>query len=249
VALDSTIEHLDEDVDNSVPRQVLNARKMVQIYERSNRDDFVRVWNLICWLEIFLWHLQSAQRMLNRDFVDLQNDDAAGNAADCLEPILDDFTKRLEENVGRRTLNMFVSWHFPSSCDSSPLLSPPQGTAARLAILFSGGIDCAIIAYLAHKCVILYYAHILPPERITRFIPIDEPIDLLNVAFENPRSLKAKQKNSEGAIDVYDVPDRQTGLEQLEELRSMYPHRKWNFVRSCYVLGVWQSYHFYRRSK
>jgi hypothetical protein len=30
-----------------------------------------------------------------------------------------------------------------------------RGDAARLAILFSGGIDCAIIAFLAHKCVIL----------------------------------------------------------------------------------------------
>ena len=129
VALDSIIEHLDEDLDNSVPRQVLNARKTVQIHERSNRDAFVRVWNLICRLEIFLWHLQSAQHMLNRDFMGLQNDDVAGNAAGCLEPILDDFTKRLEESVGRRTLNMFVSWHFPSRCDPSPLLSPPQGTA------------------------------------------------------------------------------------------------------------------------
>lgn len=43
VALDSIIEHLDEDLNSSTPRQVLNARKMVQIHERSNRDAFVRV--------------------------------------------------------------------------------------------------------------------------------------------------------------------------------------------------------------
>lgn len=73
---------------------------------------------------------------------------------------------------------------------------------------------------------------------ITRFIPRDEPIDLLNVAFENPRSLKASASNQgkgEGMPqakqrETYAVPDRLTGLEELEELKRLCPWRQWNFV-------------------
>ncbi|KAF9036442.1 hypothetical protein BDZ89DRAFT_1157526 [Hymenopellis radicata] len=109
---------------------------------------------------------------------------------------------------------------------------PPSApcTQARLAVLFSGGIDSTVITYLAH-----------------RHIPLDEPIDLLNVAFENPRKVqvalegnsgknKKKKKartDSEPKSSVptsYLVPDRKTGLEQLEELRALCPGRTWNFV-------------------
>lgn len=57
-------------------------------------------------------------------------------------------------------------------------------------ILFSGGLDCTILAFLADK-----------------YVPKDQPIDLINVAFET--------KNN----DSYDVPDRITGRESFEELR------------------------------
>lgn len=86
---------------------------------------------------------------------------------------------------------------------------------------------------------------------MTRYIPGDEPIDLLNVAFENPRkqrkhqSPKRKKKGKptvgdhiEASEDMvpdpptsYLVPDRETGLEGLAELRRLCPHRVWNFVR------------------
>ncbi|KAG9041492.1 hypothetical protein FS837_012198 [Tulasnella sp. UAMH 9824] len=102
---------------------------------------------------------------------------------------------------------------------------------ARVAVLFSGGIDCTVLAYLAHK-----------------HLPLSEPIDLLNVAFENPRTLKAaskppgkckKTRNSSEAAEqdvpeqgrsTYDVPDRLTGREETEELRRCCPERTWNFV-------------------
>ncbi len=81
------------------------------------------------------------------------------------------------------------------------------------------------------------------------FIPIEEPIDLLNVAFENPRKQylasaapekrtgKRKDRvshyeNREDTVISYDVPDRETGREELEELRRLCPKRKWNFVSS-----------------
>jgi hypothetical protein len=100
-----------------------------------------------------------------------------------------------------------------------------------------------------------YYSHQYPS---FRHLPIDEPIDLLNVAFENPRTLKAKQQPLKGRnnrnqtrhsttivteavrtmdsgislpeVNTYDVPDRLTGREQLAELRRICPDRTWNFV-------------------
>ncbi|KAF8587363.1 hypothetical protein K439DRAFT_1407774 [Ramaria rubella] len=104
--------------------------------------------------------------------------------------------------------------------------------AARVAVLFSGGIDSTMIAFLAH-----------------RHMPLDEPIDLLNVAFENPRKLRSRNnseqskrnrkktghQNGPPLVDmernnIYDVPDRLSGLEELEELRQLCPGRQWNFV-------------------
>jgi hypothetical protein len=85
---------------------------------------------------------------------------------------------------------------------------------------------------------------------LIRHIPLDEPIDLLNVAFENPRKIKlqkesiyglprrnkrekllSKSEESHEAERTYSVPDRNTGLLELEELRRTCPGRIWNFVR------------------
>ncbi|KAI9790236.1 MAG: hypothetical protein M1816_005261 [Peltula sp. TS41687] len=52
-------------------------------------------------------------------------------------------------------------------------------TSPRVAILFSGGVDCSVLARLAHD-----------------ILPTDQIIDLLNVAFENPRALNAARSSS-----------------------------------------------------
>jgi hypothetical protein len=91
-------------------------------------------------------------------------------------------------------------------------------------------------------------------------LPLDEPIDLLNIAFENPRKIRAqvdgdvcgvKKKKRLNTLqddrhvggrvlERYDpdylVPDRSAGLYELEELRSLCPGRQWNFVSS--LIGV-----------
>lgn len=79
---------------------------------------------------------------------------------------------------------------------------------ARVAILFSGGLDCICLAALAN-----------------RHLPISEPIDLLNVAFDNPRAAAASGKQN-----VFDTPDRITGRDGVAELRRIAPDRVWNFV-------------------
>uniref|UniRef100_A0A8D0HA88 Asparagine synthetase domain-containing protein 1 n=1 Tax=Sphenodon punctatus TaxID=8508 RepID=A0A8D0HA88_SPHPU len=106
---------------------------------------------------------------------------------------------------------------------------------ANVAILFSGGIDSMLIAALAD-----------------RHTPVEEPIDLLNVAFMMKEPTKPKgsprkpgkqkqqyelasfQECTEGLDtttgDCFNVPDRITGRAGLKELETLNPSRTWNFV-------------------
>ncbi|CAD6909102.1 unnamed protein product [Tilletia caries] len=128
------------------------------------------------------------------------------------------FRAVLEDSVRRRVTNIraYTSSH-----------------EAHVAVLFSGGLDCATVALLAHQ-----------------YLDPAQPIDLLNVALENPRSLAAAaaaaaaaararsdthtpspSSEEEVVVDPYDVPDRQTGKATFVELCKLTPGRKWNFVR------------------
>ncbi|EPS33525.1 hypothetical protein PDE_08487 [Penicillium oxalicum 114-2] len=106
---------------------------------------------------------------------------------------------------------------------------PPNyihGQSAKVAVLFSGGLDCTLLARLAHDV-----------------IPLDEPIDLLNVAFENPRvaaaAVAAAVKTKHGAaavastepVSAYEAcPDRMTGRSAHAELQMTCPGRPWRFI-------------------
>ncbi|RDL41907.1 Adenine nucleotide alpha hydrolases-like protein [Venustampulla echinocandica] len=111
----------------------------------------------------------------------------------------------------------------------------------RVAVLFSGGLDCTVLARLAHE-----------------LLPSNHEIDLINVAFENPRSINAarKTKTSKKKTDhdaqcnsgattediegeendllsdsYYEVcPDRKTGRKAFQELQSVCPTRVWRFI-------------------
>ncbi|WWD08959.1 hypothetical protein V865_007074 [Kwoniella europaea PYCC6329] len=92
---------------------------------------------------------------------------------------------------------------------------PDKGNS-RVAVLFSGGIDCTFLAYLLHLC--------LPP---------DDPIDLINVAFSpapKPPNPYDKGKGKEPAPPSYDVPDRLSGRDAVAELREVCGDREWRFV-------------------
>lgn len=80
---------------------------------------------------------------------------------------------------------------------------------AHVAVLFSGGIDCTVLAALA-----------------SRFVPHGQRIDLLNVAFENPRVVAAAGDGR----DPYEVPDRGTARASLVDLRRTAPERDWALV-------------------
>lgn len=109
----------------------------------------------------------------------------------------------------------------------------------RVAVLFSGGLDCTVLARMVHD-----------------LLPIDQHIDLINVAFENPRvvqaakhaatSRKASSKNSKigvqdskaalgedlvSNISPFEIcPDRETGRKAFRELQTLCPARTWRFV-------------------
>jgi len=85
---------------------------------------------------------------------------------------------------------------------------PKRTNHAKVAILFSGGLDCTAIAALLNS-----------------LLPIDEPVDLLNVAFEN------RKANSKAIYDYDNVPDRKTGLSSWRQLETVFPNRQWNFVQ------------------
>ncbi|XP_075155180.1 asparagine synthetase domain-containing protein CG17486 isoform X2 [Haematobia irritans] len=74
---------------------------------------------------------------------------------------------------------------------------------SKVAVLFSGGIDCSILAFLADK-----------------FVAKTDPIDLINVSFEE----------SNAAFKNWDVPDRVSARQSLCSLRSLCPDRIWNFI-------------------
>lgn len=97
----------------------------------------------------------------------------------------------------------------PGSSSADTLTAP-----TRLAILFSGGLDCTVLARLSHE-----------------LLPLSEPIDLLNVAFQNPRIHKASDTDAqafEAALES--CPDRMTGRASYAELCHVCPERQWRFV-------------------
>ncbi|KAH7257029.1 asparagine synthase-domain-containing protein [Fusarium tricinctum] len=106
---------------------------------------------------------------------------------------------RLVESLQLRVLNV-------------PLPPNATSTDARVAVLFSGGLDCTVLARLSHD-----------------MIPSDQCIDLINVAFENPRI--AGQFPNLSRDELYEkCPDRMTGRNAFAELGRVCPGRKWRFV-------------------
>ncbi|NXY76138.1 ASND1 protein, partial [Glareola pratincola] len=143
------------------------------------------------------------------------------------------FIDVLNEAVKRRVLSLFREED--QKTREVPSMSNRK---AHVAVLFSGGIDSMVIAALADK-----------------HVPLEEPIDLLNVAFMIKEQAKQKgntrkHSNREVQLDLlcpqesckdldaktgvhlscFDVPDRITGRAGLKELEVINPSRTWNFV-------------------
>ncbi|ETS86367.1 hypothetical protein PFICI_00195 [Pestalotiopsis fici W106-1] len=86
---------------------------------------------------------------------------------------------------------------------------------ARVAVLFSGGLDCTVMARLAHEVM-----------------PSSQSIDLINVAFQNARKAASQENASSATLaEVYEAcPDRVTGRRAFAELKAACPTRRWRFL-------------------
>lgn len=93
--------------------------------------------------------------------------------------------------------------------------SPDVSSGARVALLFSGGLDCTVLAQLVHE-----------------LLGAEQSIDLLNVAFENPRVVAQLEKEAGGkSVSSYEAcPDRISGRKSLAELERVCPGRAFRFV-------------------
>jgi asparagine synthetase B (glutamine-hydrolysing) len=117
-----------------------------------------------------------------------------------------DVVQRLDASL-RRSLELRTQ-HVREAL--SPELLDVGSINARVAVLFSGGLDCSILARICHD-----------------LLPLSETVDLLNVAFENPRI----HSNLEPGASPYELcPDRITGRSTYEELCEVCPGRRWQFV-------------------
>ena len=99
-----------------------------------------------------------------------------------------------------------------------PIGPGSPSTSVRIAILFSGGLDCTVLARLVHD-----------------ILPKEHDVDLLNVAFENPRVISAAKSNSSytapsAPSPYHHCPDRKTGVSSYAELLQICPGRTWRFV-------------------
>lgn len=114
-----------------------------------------------------------------------------------------DLFQRLQWSVSLRILGIPV----PPSQSVAP---------ARVAVLFSGGLDCTVLVRMLHDA-----------------LPKEQDIDLLNVAFENPRVVQVAGASQlpQTARSAYSLcPDRVTGLSSYSELLAICPGRTWRFV-------------------
>ncbi|TIC00289.1 hypothetical protein E3Q18_01116 [Wallemia mellicola] len=112
--------------------------------------------------------------------------------------ILDQFRHILTQVVDRRVRSI------PTHKETGSSLRE-----CKVAVLFSGGIDCTMVAHLASK-----------------ILPKSEPIELINVAFcatPNPSIDTLREVCSR-------APDRQTTMEAVEELQKLHPGREFRLV-------------------
>lgn len=122
----------------------------------------------------------------------------------------------MQDSPAMTDLFQRLQWSLSLRTHGIPL-PPSQSVApARVAVLFSGGLDCTVVARMLHDA-----------------LPKEQDIDLLNVAFENPRVIQAAEASQicQSARSAYSLcPDRITGLSSYSEMLAICPGRTWRFV-------------------
>lgn len=116
---------------------------------------------------------------------------------------VENFICLFSESVKKRIKN------HPFVCKNCFVQNISACSHTSLAVLFSGGIDSMMLAYMANQ-----------------HLPEGAVIDLLNVSFEHT----IRAHIGSGKSKSYTSPDRKTGISGYDELKRVCPRRKWNFV-------------------
>lgn len=114
------------------------------------------------------------------------------------------------------SLFQHLEWSLSLRTHGIPLPPSQSEAPTRVAVLFSGGLDCTVLARMLHDA-----------------LPKEQDIDLLNAAFENPRVIQAAGASqiSHTARSAFSLcPDRITGLSSYSDLVAICPGRTWRFV-------------------
>lgn len=158
----------------------------------------------------------NGSRLLALGHFNMASEPPAGHRLTADSPVVQALHDQLLASLWLRVLNV----PRPPASLETPLKTPLPGPDTRIAVLFSGGLDCTVLARMAHD-----------------LLPAGQGIDLVNVAFENPRvaaSLAARGATIGGdaaGTSIYEAcPDRITGRRSLAELRRVCPGRAWRFV-------------------
>lgn len=121
-------------------------------------------------------------------------------------PSVDQLHQALRKSLELRVRNVRLSFEVG--------LEGTSQNDSKIAILFSGGLDCTVLARLVHD-----------------ILPIEECVDLLNVAFQNPRVHRSLENANKMHLSPYELcPDRITGRTSYGELQKACPGRTWRFV-------------------
>ncbi|CAH7674720.1 asparagine synthase-domain-containing protein [Phakopsora pachyrhizi] len=197
-------ERLEDQSDCILVLDVMKGFKEVSAnllsYVQVEGKEALRVTEVDCLMDQMVLNRDIPDKQDRLKFVQLEDQPSSPEflkASRLLRVTLDDLVKRMVTGIS--------SLHQKTEKES------------RVAVLFSGGLDCTTLALLAHS-----------------HIPPSESIDLLNVAFENTQLIsnnnqtKRIQKDSEKSSadnhdsdTTFDVPDRQTGERSWD----------WRFVR------------------
>jgi asparagine synthetase B (glutamine-hydrolysing) len=108
--------------------------------------------------------------------------------------------RRLSEAVRRHVVALPVP---------DPDADAPDAGVAPVAVLFSGGLDCALLAALLHH-----------------HLPAHAPVDLVNVAFQG--------EATDAFVDAT-VPDRVAALLAWADLERCCPARQWRYDHRYYT--------------
>lgn len=155
------------------------------------------------------WVVDSSKSNLTRTLrspFPIFNTEIQGHPAPALKqdsPATTDLFQRLQWSLSLRTYGI-------------PLPPSQSVSTTRVAVLFSGGLDCTLLVRMLHD-----------------ILSKEQDIDLLNVAFENPRVIQAAGASQlpQTARSAYSLcPDRITGLSSYSELLAICPGRTWRFV-------------------